>query len=69
MRVAIVGSTGYGGVELIRFLLQHPHVNITSVISSSTAGVPLANGFPHLTEIITDLLDGIDIDLIKSKAD
>lgn len=69
MRVAIVGSTGYGGVELIRFLLQHPHVNITSVISSSTAGVPLADGFPHLTDIITDLLDGIDIDLIKSKAD
>ncbi len=69
MRVAIVGSTGYGGVELIRLLVQHPHAKITSVISSSTAGTPLADGFPHLTEIITDLLDGIDVELIKSKAD
>jgi N-acetyl-gamma-glutamyl-phosphate reductase len=69
MKVAIVGSTGYGGVELIRLLMNHPHVQITSVISSSTAGVSLSDGFPHLSEIIVDRLDGIDVDLIKSKAD
>jgi N-acetyl-gamma-glutamyl-phosphate reductase len=69
LRAAIIGSTGYGGVELIRLLLQHPKVEITSVISSSQAGTPIADGFPHLTEIIVDALDGIDIDLIRSKAD
>lgn len=69
VKVAIVGSTGYGGVELIRLLQGHPQVEITSVISSSSAGEPIANGFPHLSEIITDNLDGIDIDLIRSKAD
>ncbi|MEX1028709.1 MAG: N-acetyl-gamma-glutamyl-phosphate reductase [Paenibacillaceae bacterium] len=69
LSVAIIGSTGYGGVELIRLLLQHPNVNITSVISSSQAGIPIADGFPHLTEIIVDTLDGIDIELIRSKAD
>ncbi|WNQ11612.1 N-acetyl-gamma-glutamyl-phosphate reductase [Paenibacillus aurantius] len=69
IRAAIVGSTGYGGVELIRLLLQHPHVDITSVISSSTPGVPIANGFPHLNEIVTDTLDAVDVPLIRSKAD
>jgi len=69
IKVAIVGSTGYGGVELIRFLGGHPLVQITSVISSSSAGAPIAEGFPHLTEIMTDLLDGVDIPLIKEKAD
>jgi N-acetyl-gamma-glutamyl-phosphate reductase len=69
MRVAIVGSTGYGGVELIRLLQHHPQVKITSVISSSTSGVPLTDGFPHLSGIVTDLLDGIEIDVIKRKAD
>ena len=69
MNVAIVGSTGYGGVELIQLLQQHPHVQITSVISSSAAGTLLADGFPHLSQIITDHLDGIDPDVIKSKAD
>ncbi|WP_239615892.1 N-acetyl-gamma-glutamyl-phosphate reductase [Cohnella mopanensis] len=69
IRAAIVGSTGYGGVELIRLLQSHPKVTVTSVISSSSAGTPIAEGFPHLTEIRTDLLDGIDIDVIRSKAD
>lgn len=69
LRAAIVGSTGYGGVELIRLLQSHPYVTVTSVISSSNAGTPIAEGFPHLTEIRTDLLDGIDVDLIRTKAD
>lgn len=69
LRVAVVGSTGYGGVELIRFLLQHPHVEITSVISSSTAGTPISEGFPHLSDILVDQLDDVDIPLIESKAD
>ncbi|MEI7025650.1 N-acetyl-gamma-glutamyl-phosphate reductase [Paenibacillus sp. y28] len=69
IRAAIVGSTGYGGVELIRILLRHPQVEITSVISSSTAGAPIADGFPHLNQILTDALDGIDIGLMKEKAD
>ena len=69
VRVAIVGSTGYGGVELIRLLLQHPQVSITSVLSSSSAGEPIAKGFPHLTEIMLSNLDGVDPEAIKEKAD
>jgi N-acetyl-gamma-glutamyl-phosphate reductase len=69
LRAAIVGSTGYGGVELIRLLDSHPNVSVTSVISSSNAGAPIAEGFPHLTEIRTETLDGIDPELIRSKAD
>ncbi|WP_438447370.1 N-acetyl-gamma-glutamyl-phosphate reductase [Gorillibacterium sp. sgz5001074] len=68
-RVAIVGSTGYGGVELIRLILQHPLARITSVISSSTSGVPVSDGYPHLNEIIVDKLDAVDVGLIKEKAD
>ena len=69
LRAAIVGSTGYGGVELIRLLASHPNVVVTSVISSSSAGEPIAAGFPHLTEILTDTLDAVDPELIKGKAD
>jgi N-acetyl-gamma-glutamyl-phosphate reductase len=69
VRAAIIGSTGYGGVELIRLLLSHPQVEITSVISSSSAGTAIAEGFPHLSEIIVDTLDAVDVDLIRSKAD
>lgn len=33
INVGIVGSTGYGGYELVRFLLTHPNVNIEWVSS------------------------------------
>ncbi|WP_199616729.1 N-acetyl-gamma-glutamyl-phosphate reductase [Paenibacillus alkalitolerans] len=70
VRVAIVGSTGYGGVELIRFLLQHPHVEITSVISSSNAGESITEGYPHLQDILpVTVLDAVDPELIRRKAD
>jgi N-acetyl-gamma-glutamyl-phosphate reductase len=69
IRAAIIGSTGYGGIELIRLLLQHPKVEIASVISSSSAGAPIADGYPHLSEIMTDRLDGIDVEEMKRKAD
>ncbi|MEK3883875.1 N-acetyl-gamma-glutamyl-phosphate reductase [Paenibacillus sp. PL2-23] len=67
--IAIVGSTGYGGVELIRLLASHPLAEVTSVISSSSAGTPITEGYPHLTGIREELLDDVDAATIKSKAD
>ncbi|MNB76745.1 N-acetyl-gamma-glutamyl-phosphate reductase [compost metagenome] len=69
VRAAIVGSTGYGGVELIRLLQGHPKVEITSVISSSSAGAPIEEGFPHLTGVFTRNLDGVDAREMKERAD
>lgn len=69
LRAAIVGSTGYGGVELIRLLQNHPDIEVTSVISSSSAGEPIENGFPHLTGIIQRNLDGVDPAEIAGRAD
>jgi N-acetyl-gamma-glutamyl-phosphate reductase len=70
IRAAIVGSTGYGGVELIRLLMNHPNVTITSVISSSNAGEALTAGYPHLQSLLTvDTLDGVDPQQMKEKAD
>ncbi len=38
IRVSIVGGSGYGGGELLRLLLHHPHVEIAQVTSESQAG-------------------------------
>ena len=35
VKVAIVGATGYTGVELIKILLNHPHFEITTLFSSN----------------------------------
>src|SRR6478735_6902055 len=55
VKVAIVGSTGYGGVELNRLLASHPLAEVTSVISSSSAGTPITEGYPHLEGIREEL--------------
>jgi len=45
-KVAIVGASGYSGEELVRLLLQHPHVELTAVTSRQYAGQTVAQVFP-----------------------
>lgn len=42
INVSIAGGTGYTAGELLRILLRHPQVNIESVISTTSAGMPVA---------------------------
>lgn len=55
LQVAIVGGTGYTGVELIRLLSSHPEVSIKWLTSRSEAGKPVASIFPSLRGV-TDLV-------------
>ncbi|CAH0344458.1 N-acetyl-gamma-glutamyl-phosphate reductase [Bacillus sp. CECT 9360] len=48
MKVSIVGATGYGGLELIRLLENHPHFEIASLHTSSTPGRQIYEENPHL---------------------
>jgi N-acetyl-gamma-glutamyl-phosphate reductase len=45
-KVAIVGASGYSGEELVRRLLNHPHVELVAVTSRQNAGQPLTGVFP-----------------------
>src|SRR6266567_1494128 len=47
-KVAIVGASGYSGEELVRLLLQHPHVELTAVTSRQCARQTVAQVFPRL---------------------
>ena len=42
LRVAIFGGSGYGGSELLRILLCHPHVEIVFVTANEQARKPVA---------------------------
>ncbi|SHF68523.1 N-acetyl-gamma-glutamyl-phosphate reductase [Microbulbifer donghaiensis] len=48
IKVAIVGGTGYTGVELLRLLVTHPQVELTAITSRALAGTPVAELFPSL---------------------
>jgi N-acetyl-gamma-glutamyl-phosphate/LysW-gamma-L-alpha-aminoadipyl-6-phosphate reductase len=48
MKVSIVGASGYGGGELLRLLIDHPHVEIHQVTSERNAGKPVTRVHPNL---------------------
>ncbi|KAA0991129.1 N-acetyl-gamma-glutamyl-phosphate reductase [Dyadobacter aurulentus] len=60
INIGIIGAAGYTGGELIRILINHPHVNIAFAHSKSQAGKPV-----YATH--TDLLG--DTDLVFSGDD
>ncbi len=47
IKTAIVGASGYSGMELLRLLLGHPGVELVAVTSRQEAGKPLSAVFPR----------------------
>lgn len=48
MKVGIVGAAGYTGEALVKLLLGHPKVELTTVTSRTHAGKPLSKVIPSL---------------------
>lgn len=48
IRVGIVGGTGYTGVELLRLLVNHPHVEVAVITSRAEDGVQVSELYPSL---------------------
>ncbi|MGN8645992.1 N-acetyl-gamma-glutamyl-phosphate reductase [Gracilibacillus sp. HCP3S3_G5_1] len=69
MDVAIVGGTGYGAVELLRFLHNHPHVQVKKIISHSNSGTELAETYPHVVDIIDIQMTELDVDMLAEEVE
>jgi len=54
IRVAIIGATGYTALELLKILLRHPDVEITTLTSRS-------EGSPHVASVHPQLAGRIDL--------
>ena len=50
IKTAIVGASGYTGMELLRILLAHPAVELTAVTSRTEAGKRLDQVFPRFAK-------------------
>jgi len=68
IKIGIVGASGYTGGELLRFLKNHPEVEIVAATSRKFDGQPIYKVHPHLRdlEIKFENLkpDEIDCDLV-----
>jgi N-acetyl-gamma-glutamyl-phosphate reductase len=69
MNVAVIGATGYTGLELVRLLTQHPKMKLTCVTSDSQAGAMLTEVYPHLEGLLHEQLLHADAGEIAACAD
>lgn len=66
MKVGIIGATGYGGLELLRFLHNHKEVEAIELFTSSEEGTIFSNKFPHLVDLYNQPLQKIDYDVLAN---
>ncbi|MFB6275464.1 MAG: N-acetyl-gamma-glutamyl-phosphate reductase [Halothece sp.] len=65
--VGIVGASGYGGVQLVRLLLEHPQVEITYLGGNQSAGKNFAELYPYLGHRFHNTIEPIDVETIAER--
>ncbi len=60
IRIAVGGGTGYSGVELLRLLALHPHVELVRVTSEQHAGKFLEEVYPAFRGRLSIRLEPLD---------
>ncbi len=56
IKVGIVGIAGYGGGEALRYIAQHPEFKLTYAAGESTAGTPVGDRYPGVSEEIGKII-------------
>lgn len=69
IKTAIIGASGYTGVELSRLLYNHPEIEVTAATSRQYDGVPLAEVFPNLRGLTDLVCENLSIDELCKRAD
>ncbi len=69
LNVAIIGASGYTGVELARILCNHPDVTLTAATSRQYAGQALSQVFPNLRKKTNLICENLTTEELCAKAD
>jgi N-acetyl-gamma-glutamyl-phosphate reductase len=68
-RVAVAGASGYTGVELLRFLLQHPVARVVAVTAETHANQAVSRVFPSLTGFVDLTCQPLDPAVLAREAE
>ncbi|WHY01746.1 N-acetyl-gamma-glutamyl-phosphate reductase [Neobacillus sp. DY30] len=69
MKAAIIGGTGYGAIELIRLIQNHPYLEIGTVVSNSQSGTNFSDSYPHLSNIVNLSLEKFNAEELSKQND
>lgn len=67
--IGIIGASGYGGVQLVKLLLEHPGVDIVYLGGNSSAGKQFSSIYPHLTHCVDLTVEKIDLDAVAARCE
>ncbi len=65
--VGVIGASGYGGVQLVRLLADHPKLELAYLGGDSSAGQPYSSLYPHLGHQVHQMIERIDLDKIADR--
>lgn len=62
----LLGGTGYGAREFLRLAIQHPHIKVTQIVSSSASGKEIGSIHEELQGLISiRCTDQVDFSLLS----
>jgi N-acetyl-gamma-glutamyl-phosphate reductase len=69
IKVAIIGASGYTGVELARILCNHPNISLVTVTSRQYEGQAIHEVFPSLFKKVNLIYENPSAEKLCSQAD
>ena len=69
LRVAVLGASGYAGLELLRIVLRHPRLELAAVTSEQRAGRPVGEAFPSLRGLTPLRYEALDAGRLAGRVD
>jgi len=69
MRIAVLGASGYSGLELLRLVLRHPRLELAAVTSERRAGEAVADCFPALRGLVDLAFESADAEKLVGRVD
>lgn len=69
MKAAIVGVTGYTGIELVRLIHQHPSLTLGTLHSHSMHKNSISELYPHLQQLCGQEVEAYDAEKIMKNND
>src|ERR1700739_1598842 len=69
VKVAVLGASGYSGIEAVRLLASHPFVELAMLTSEHYAGREVAEVYRHLAGIDLPAFEELRADLLNGRAE